>query len=301
MSASIFGSELKRLEIPGRVDFETGNGDLSKLDLVTDASEGEIYLHGAHVTGFQRHGEPPLLFTSQFSRFERGQPIRGGVPIIFPWFGARDGEPSHGFARLQEWHLHEATALPPGGLSLRLGLGDNPAAAMWPAFSANYAVTLTDVLRLELIITNTSVSQELAFESCLHTYLHVGDVRSTRISGLRGVTYLDKVDHFTPKVEQEEEIRITGETDRIYLDTESVVEVIDPALQRVIRVEKSGSRSTVLWNPWVAKAQQMPDFGSEEYLQMVCVESGNVGRNRVVLAPGRSTVLAVTLSSHPLR
>jgi len=53
----------------------------------------------------------------------------------------------------------------------------------------------------------------------------------------------------------------------------------------------------VLWNPWIAKAQQMPDFGNEEYKQIVCVESGNVGQNRVTLAPGRTTALKVTLSS----
>ena len=300
MSIAIQKPEWKRLEIPGRVDFEDGNGDLPKLEITTDASEAELYLHGAHVTGFRRRGEAPLLFTSQFSRFERGQAIRGGVPVIFPWFGAREGEPSHGFARVQEWRLNEITSLPPGGANIRLGLGENPSAATCPSFTANYIVTVTHVLRLELVITNTSPDQEFSFESCLHTYVHVADVRNVRIKGLHGVTYLDKVDQFAPKVEQQGEIRITGETDRVYQDTESSVEVVDPGFGRRIFVEKSGSRSTVLWNPWVAKAHQMPDFGGEEYLQMVCVESGNIGNNRVVLPPGQSSVLAVTLRSEPL-
>jgi D-hexose-6-phosphate mutarotase len=78
------------------------------------------------------------------------------------------------------------------------------------------------------------------------------------------------------------------------------VEIIDPGLGRKIQVEKSGSKSTVLWNPWITKAQQMPDFGNDEYKQMVCVESGNVASNKVTLPPGRTASLKVVLSSAPL-
>ena len=69
---------------------------------------------------------------------------------------------------------------------------------------------------------------------------------------------------------------------------------------RKIRVEKSGSVSTVVWNPWVAKAKQMPDFGDDEFKQMVCVESGNVAQNKITLAPNQSASLKVILSSHPI-
>src|SRR4051812_1368750 len=88
--------QLRRLEIPGRVTVLEGNGSMPKLEVRTDQSTAEIYLHGAHVTDFQKKGDAPLLFTSQFSRYTPAQPIRGGVPIIFPWFGAREGEPMHG-------------------------------------------------------------------------------------------------------------------------------------------------------------------------------------------------------------
>lgn len=88
--------------------------------------------------------------------------------------------------------------------------------------------------------------------------------------------------------------------DRVYLDTTAAVEILDSALKRKIRVEKSGSASTVVWNPWIAKAQQMPDFGNEEYQQMVCVESGNVSKNKIVLPPGKSAVLKVVLSSEKI-
>jgi glucose-6-phosphate 1-epimerase len=78
------------------------------------------------------------------------------------------------------------------------------------------------------------------------------------------------------------------------------VEIHDSKLGRRIRIEKSGSLSTVVWNPWVEKAEQMPDFGGEEFHQMVCVESGNVADNRLTLPAGKSNTLKVEISTLPL-
>ena len=290
---------LKRFEIPGRVTLLEGNGELPKIEVTTDCSSAEIYLHGAHVTDFQKKGESPLLFTSQFSRFKQGQAIRGGIPIIFPWFGAREGEPSHGFARISDWALHEATALPEGGVTLRFSLPETAENATWPAFTANYVVRVTDVLELELIITNAAADQPFSFESCLHTYFAVGDVSAVSVTGLNGTTYLDRTENLQ-KVEASEAFKINTEVDRTFLDTDGPVEIIDSKLRRKIRIEKENSLSTVVWNPWSAKSQQMPDFGNEEYKRMICIESGNVAKNRTVLAPGRSSVLKVRLSSSRL-
>jgi glucose-6-phosphate 1-epimerase len=290
----------RRFEIPGRVTVLEGNGDLPKVEVKTKWSCAEIYLHGAHVTDFQLNGQPSLLFLSQCSRFTPSQPLRGGVPVIFPWFGPREGEAMHGFARTTTWHLHETTALPEGGATLRFSLPDTAGAGLWSSFSANYVVTVSDRLSLELIITNTSRNQQFTFEDCLHTYFTVGDITQAVIRGLKGTAYLDKVEGYAQQTEAADEITVSSEVDRIYLDTTATVEIHDRSLRRKILVEKSGSNSTVVWNPWIAKAQQMPDFGDEEFKQMVCVESGNVARNKLTLAPGHSHVLRVTLSSAPL-
>ena len=292
---------LKRFEIPGRVTVLEGNGELPKIEVTTDWSTAEIYLQGATVTDFQKKGEPPLLFTSQFSRFESSQPIRGGIPIIFPWFGAKEGGMAHGFARSAEWELHEATTVPEGGVSLRFGFPGCTEGAMWPPFAANYVITVTDVLMLELIVTNASTAQDFSFENCLHTYLSIADINNIWVTGLKGISYFDNVDHFTQKTYHADAIRITSEEDRIYFDTTGAVEVHDPGLRRRIRVEKSGSASTVVWNPWLARAQQMSDFGNDEYKQTLCVESGNVAKNKIILPPGKSSVLKVVLSSAPLK
>src|SRR5258707_6109063 len=95
------------LGVPGRVTFMDGRGELPMLEVSTRWSTAEIYLHGAHVTDFKKKDEPPLLFLSQCSRFAQNEPIRGGIPVIFPWFGPREGMGQHGFARLKEWELKE--------------------------------------------------------------------------------------------------------------------------------------------------------------------------------------------------
>jgi D-hexose-6-phosphate mutarotase len=297
MTGLEISEQLRRLEIPGRVTFMEGNGGLPKVEVNTERSSAEIYLHGAHITDFQKRGEAPLLFTSQFSRFNPTQPIRGGVPVIFPWFGPREGEPTHGFARLAPWELHEAITLPEDGVTLRFHLPDLAESAVWPPFSANYVVTIAESLSMELLITNTSADAPFHFEACFHSYFFVGDISEIAISGLKGTTYLDKTDHFVSKQESADLIRINSEVDRVYQDTTGPVDILDHKLRRKIRIEKSGSASTVVWNPWIAKSQQMPDFGNEEYKQMVCVESGNVGKNRIALSPGKTAVLKVTLTS----
>jgi len=291
---------LKRFEIPGRVTLLEGNGELPKIEVRTDWSAAEIYLLGAHVSDFKKNNDPPLLFTSQCSRFAHGQAIRGGIPIIFPWFGPREASASHGFARTTDWELHEAITVPDGGVSLRFGFPGTTESAMWPNFAANFVVTVTATLRLELILTNASPDQDLAIENCLHTYFSVGDIHAVSVAGLQGVSYLDKVDNFAQKTEGSAAIPIQSEVDRVYFDATGPVEILDRALGRRIRIDKQGSASTVLWNPWSAKSQQMTDFGNEEYKTMLCVESGNVGKNKLLLAPGQSSVLKVELSTSPL-
>ena len=81
-------------------------------------------------------------------------------------------------------------------------------------------------------------------------------------------------------------IRFSGETDRVYLDTPAAATIVDPALGRRIVIEKQGSRSTVVWNPWIAKAKAMPDFGDDEWTSMLCVETANVLDDALTLAPG---------------
>jgi len=291
---------LRQFEIPGRVAFACDRVGVAKINVTTGQSMAEIYLLGAHVTGFQKNGEPPLLFMSRLSRFAAGQPIRGGVPICFPWFGPREGGGVHGFARLTEWEL-VATGATPAGVTLCFRLPPTAAGAAWPPFDTEFAVTVSDRLTMELITANRSPDRPFEFENCLHTYFAVGDIRQVSLTGLQATPFLDHAAGAVGARRDGEDspLCITKETNRVYLGTAGAVEIHDENLKRTIRVEKFNSRSTVVWNPWTT--QKMPDdFDPAEHQRMVCVESGNVKQNKLLLPAGRPAALKVVLSSRPL-
>jgi D-hexose-6-phosphate mutarotase len=290
----------QRHEIPGRVAVVAGNGGLPKVLVTTKNSAAEIYLHGAHVAHFQKNGEPPLIFMSCKSHFADGKPIRGGVPICFPWFGNRDGEPSHGFARIAEWELVKTSATD-DAVTVRFALPQIPGREAWKNLRTEFSVTVADTLTMELAAANESCDGAIEFEACLHTYFQVGDIGAVSITGLENAAYLNFAggDTGTRKPAENAAIKIQRETNRTYLDTTSPVEIRDDNLKRIIRVEKSGSKSTVVWNPWTT--QKLPDdFDPVEYQKMVCVESGNVKSNKISLAPGKSTSLKVCLRTQTI-
>src|SRR5664280_2635347 len=237
----------------------------------------------------------------RLSQFVAGKAIRGGVPICFPWFGPREGDVMHGFTRVTEWNLTKTSATADGSVTLNFHLPTTPDRAAWRLLRAEFIVTVSDQLAMELIATNESVDRNFDFENCLHTYFAVGDIAQVSIAGLKGAPF----DDFAAgaggarKVENDSVLRITKETNRVYPDSTGAVEIRDENLQRTIRVEKFNSHSTVVWNPWTT--QKMPDdFDPAEHKHMVCVESGNVKQNKILLAPGKTGALKVVLSTGPL-
>ena len=292
--------------IPGILFFEQ-HGDLVRARVTTPTCTGELYLQGAHVTAWQPADQQPVLFLSEKSAFVPGTAIRGGIPIIFPWFGSRtatpespraDG-PTHGFARTQIWkldfgayaadELHLSLSLEPTELSRSLGF-DN--------FLVAYQITFGRELRLRLSVANNG-NQPLHFEEALHTYLHVGDVERASVHGLFEAEYLDKNDHFARKTQTEPVLTLTGPTDRPYLNTTSPIVVDDPTLHRRITVTKGNSNTTVVWNPWAnAGLADMPDDG---WRHMLCIESANAAENAITLQPREAHVLETSFSVEALR
>jgi glucose-6-phosphate 1-epimerase len=287
--------------LPSGVVLDTGRGGLARLSIDTDICAAELYLHGAHLCRWQPRSQPhPVLWMSGRSRFEAGAPIRGGVPICFPWFGPKAGDPSapvHGVVRISSWNL-DGVALEPDGsvivrLSLDCGALANPHVPRDLVLA--YELRLGHDLSMAFTVTNPG-DAPITFEEALHTYLAVGDVRQVSVSGLEGAIYVDKVDGAKRKTQTDALITIAGETDRLYLDTGAAVTLTDPGLGRRIRVEKTGSRSSVVWNPWVAKSRAMADFGDDEWPGMICIETANAADNAVTVPPHASHSMTATLS-----
>lgn len=291
---------LRALEIPDLARFEPGAGGLTRLAITTPLAEAHVCLHGAHVTHFQPAGHAPVLFVSGRSFFETGQPIRGGVPVCFPWFATRAGHPespAHGFARTMEWEVESLSVDGDQTVLAVLRLGANDATrAHWPHdFVLRHHIVIGRRLAMLLEVENVS-GEPFQFEEALHTYLAVGDIREASVTGLENAAYRDKTDGFQAKTQGAEPLRFAGETDRIFEHTRAACVLEDPRAARRITVEKSGSATTVVWNPWSEKAAAMPDFGDDEWPRMACIETANAGANAITLAPGAKHAMRAVIS-----
>jgi glucose-6-phosphate 1-epimerase len=251
---------------------------------------GLFFLHGAHVARFQPAGQKPVLFMSERSEFVADKPIRGGVPLCFPWFGPHPTDsaaPAHGLVRARNWELKSTLRDPSGALCIGFQL----AIEHW---QLTYSATFGTELDLCLNIANLSEVSHTC-EAALHTYLELADVQLASVHGLEQQSHLDKLtgEQLEPSGAP---IRFTSETDRVYHGPVSEIVVHDPGYQRRIRLVPRGSHSTVVWNPWVDKSQRMPDFGDQEFQHMCCVETANVGENRFRIVAGGTSEMGVKIS-----
>ncbi len=290
-------SVLERAEefsLPAALRVQPGRGDLPQLTVDTEHCAAAQYLLGATVTHWQPAGHQPVLFTSDHAVYQDGKAIRGGVPICFPWFGshpADDSAASHGLVRTVPWQLTQ-TAQGPAGVETQM-------VTNLDQLHADFRVTFGKQLTLNLTVTNIADTDQ-TFEAALHTYLVVGDARQVAIAGLEHAPYIDQLQANKIRYQNDQPITFAAETDRIYTNTQATCILTDPVLGRQITVEKLGSRSTVVWNPWTEKSQRLADFGDDEWTGMCCIESANIGDDAVRLAPGASHTLLVKISAQAI-
>ncbi len=281
---------IQRFAIPGSITIDAGCGGLPRVSIATPSCRGEIYLHGAHVTAWQPCGQAPVIWMGSQSWFAAGKPIRGGIPVCWPWFGpaAEPGRPAHGLARLADWELISVTIDGDGTavVVLRLALPE-------PACETLLTARFGRRLEVELAATNIG-STAFTVGEALHTYLAVADIRRVAVRGLGGAAGTDRVAQ-PFAITGSEPLTVAAETDLLFEGHTGEVVVDDAVLHRRLRIAKRGSRSTVVWNPWVAKAAKMPDFGDHEWPGMLCVEAANALADGYQLAPGATHRLATVI------
>lgn len=256
----------------------------------TELCSGSFFLLGAHVAEFQPAGQSPVLFMSEWSRFEEGAPIRGGIPICFPWFGPHPDNPdapAHGLVRTQVWQVTDTSVGDNGSIAVTLELSS-------PPWKLSYRVQFGRELDVQLSISNAGPRPEVC-EAALHTYFQLDDSRSARIFGLESLDYFDKLTA-SESPAAHAPLVFSAETDRIYFGNAPHIELQEPGLPRTISLRPRQSASTVVWNPWIDKSQKMPDFGDVEYLRMCCIETARVGRNRIELSPEQTEDFGVCIT-----
>ncbi len=283
--------------VPGaRLIEDAANGMI--LELENLHASARIALKGAKVLSFIPRGGAEVIGggTSTDVTSHRG------VPVCWPWFGSA-GKPSHGFVRNAEWTLVKVEAVP--GDAHRAVFAIDAAECADPR-SAEFPLRLTltvecgDVLEIALGMHN-HLDRPVTIGCALHTYFHISDISTIAVRGLDGVRY---VDHTAAGKQSEKrqagDIRFAGEVDWVFLPSRETAEIVDHGLKRVIRVEKSGSGATVVWNPGAELAAKYPDLAEVGYRRMVCVEAANAFEDVRTIPPGAVHSLSQKISCRPL-
>jgi glucose-6-phosphate 1-epimerase len=300
MTPAKLSKELDReFALADALRFETAPGGLIRALISTDLARAEIYQQGAHIAHWIPRGHKPVLFVSSRSFLTQGKAIRGGVPVIFPWFGPRSsGQPGpmHGFARTVPWKIASAATLDNGAVEMAFDLdADEVSRALgFDHFAVRFAAAFGSELAMSLEVVNRSGSA-MVFEEALHTYFAVSGIGNVAVYGLEGTTYIDKTDSFQRKVQADAPIRITKETDQVHLNSTAACVISDDGWGRRIVIDKTGSHSTVVWNPWIAKTAALADMAPDEWRSMICVETANVAENAVTLEAGGTHRMTVRI------
>ena len=282
---------------------ETLEHGLRAVRVQTASASGLVFIQGAHIAAWAPASvtDGSIIWMSENAVYAPGKALRGGVPICFPWFGAHAEHkqyPAHGFARTRDFTYHGARLTEAGAAELSFALdSDAQTKAVFPyAFSARLRVTFGSTLHIVFSVTNRD-TQPFSFEEALHTYFSVANIERASVLGLRGASYADKVQGMAQFTEAAAELHINSETDRVYESTATcTIQDLARTPARAIQIEKVNSGATVVWNPWSEKAAQMADLGASAWPRMLCVESANVGRSKVSLAPSEFHDLSVRIS-----
>ncbi|GFM77846.1 D-hexose-6-phosphate mutarotase [Pseudomonas cichorii] len=268
---------------------------------------------GAHILSYQVAGQEPLIWLNDGALFKQGKPIRAGIPVCWPWFGSLERNPqsvqamrqssepakAHGEVRTLDWEL--------------LGIGEDGDALLvefvlpqaeghlpgWPHNVAlKLSIRLDHALNVSLVSYNNG-SETVSFSQALHTYFTISDIHQIHIEGLDGLRYIETLENWEER-QQSGDLTFVGETDRIYKDTPPLLSIVDPEWKRRVHIQTSGSKSAVLWNPWIEKTSKLADMKPEGWQRMVCVETANVLDDVVTLAPQDMHVLGISIWSEAL-
>jgi len=272
-------------------------------------SELLVAQQGAQILSYQQGEQPPLIWLSPDAAYQRGQSVRGGVPVCWPWFGDLrrnpqavqahyhlEQAPAHGLVRALDWEL---LGIDEGGDAVTLRFAyDTRTRPLegWPRdVGLTFVVRLADDLGMSLETHNRG-TEPLTLSQALHSYFAVSDVRQVSVEGLQGCRYIDTLQDWQ-ELRQQEALVFDAETDRIYFDTAARLSIVDPGWGRRIHLDARGSRSAVLWNPWVDKAKRLSQFPDDAWQNMLCIETANVLEDVVQLNAGERHRLELRLSS----
>ncbi|RRC95501.1 D-hexose-6-phosphate mutarotase [Schaalia canis] len=270
---------------------------------------------GAQVLSWRPRASEEVLWVSPLATITRASPLRGGIPVCFPWFdnASRSSAveatqaPTHGFARNTLWERKKSTE----GDSLCFSLTHAPFASgqleattrelaeaeywdLYPhSFDADLSVRTRETLEITLTVTNTD-NHSYVFEAAFHTYFRVSDIRNINLKGLEGACYIDALNGFTAGVGDSLDT-FSEAVDRVYT-SKSPVTISDPGLSREIHIATEGFGSWIVWTPWSEGALSIEDIPDEAWADFLCLEAGNVLGDAQQIYPGETLEMTMRVS-----
>ncbi len=317
---------LQQFVLKGELSISETASGLPIININNSLASARISLYGGQLLDFKPHDqEESILWLSDKAQYRETRAIRGGIPVCWPWFGDFSEQvgdfkeqfseefvnlnenlvlPAHGYARISLWEIQSTQSLPDGGTQLVLTMPCHDICLshhdIQPHFDCDLSliITINKTLKLEMQTKNRGQSPIIVTEA-LHSYFNVSDIHNVSINGLDQKNYRDKVNG-GQSFQQDGMLKFNGETDRVFIDTQAEIQLLDHGFNRKIIISKDNSNSTVIWNPWQKKSAAMSDMSDESWLTMVCIESANVNRNKVVLNPGQMHVLTTLIAVEEL-
>jgi len=278
------------------------------VNIDTQYSSLSLSLFGGHVLSFiHKKDNKERLWLSRKAIFDGKTPIRGGIPICWPWFSSHANEssyPSHGFARTQMFTLSkvEETLSEREVVSTKLTLVPCKLGLFgYKNLQMKLVVEVSSTLTIS-IVTNNNSDNAIALTQALHTYLQINDITSTVLKGVTS-DYDDKPSSTRGNKAPSPYI-FTGEVDRIHTFSHSNfseqqdIEIFakEPA-QNIAKLMQCGHDSTVVWNPWQEKSVSMKDMDDDGFKTMLCVEAANTQNTEhpLQLEPSQMHTLSQTI------
>lgn len=296
--------------------------DPIKIQHTKSGANCTIYPFGATLTSYQTGSGKELLFLSKDAILDGSKAIRGGVPLCFPQFGQPEKSmPQHGFLRINYWKEVAGSRLDDdeaAGVSMELSLKDvvNARGGKWDTdtkldVKCTYTVKINGDGFTTTIVMDNIGKESWDFQVLFHTYflVHAGaamDGKQCNVKGLEGYTVQDKVSGTDGSVLGADPVTLPETIiDRVYTAPKDKVDLnlsfaAGPSnnLSLTASGEVDGTKvpiTGVVWNPHAEKAKATPDFGDEQYVDMICVEPGMV-KDVPLLEGGKKATFTQTVT-----
>jgi glucose-6-phosphate 1-epimerase len=284
--------------------------ELDAIKIEHPSFNATLLLQGAQLIDFSPKSNQfqNTLWLSPSAQYKLGQPIRGGIPICWPWFGNIDKNPAviqhqmknntsasaHGFARSLMWEIksiledcHYIEVI----LSLSSSLASKE---VWP-FDFELEAKFTFSNKMELVLTTKNIGNEsYSVSQALHTYLPTKDINHSYIHNTHNLKYIDALDHWQEK-QQIGKIHFNTETDRLYFFDKKDHSLRLETPEQSLLINSTNSQSAVIWNPWTEKSKRLSQFSPFDFQTMLCIETANVLSDSRDIKAGEQTSISVEM------